>query len=54
MTEDHKKSFAEAADPLIKWINENANPHATVIVTPTCAELVTGEMAHHNSEFVRD
>lgn len=37
-------SFMEAARPLIKWLCEHMHPHAKVIVTPTDAELVTGEI----------
>lgn len=40
-----QKSFSEAAMPLIKWLCENMNPHCTVIVTPTCAELLEGVAA---------
>lgn len=38
-------SFEAAAKPLIQWLNENANPHASVIVDCTSAELLTGEIA---------
>lgn len=35
--------FEEAARPLIKWLSENSNPHAKVIVTSIGAELLHGE-----------
>lgn len=41
---DLTPSFVEAARPLIRWLCEHTNPHAKVIVTPTDAELVTGEI----------
>lgn len=34
----------EAAMPLIKYLNENHDPHATVIVTNTSVELMEGSM----------
>ncbi len=37
--------FTEAAKPLIKYLCENCNPHTTVIVTPTTAELLSGEIS---------
>lgn len=49
-----QKSFEEAAKPLMKWLNENANPHSTVIVTPTNAELLSGEMCIYTEQFLED
>lgn len=54
LTEDQRKSFAEAAEPLMKWLCENMHPHAKVIVDPDSAELVTGEMSHINQAFIKD
>ena len=55
MTEDQRKSFEEAALPLIKWLCENGHPHHTAIVTQTHAELLeslcsTGEI----TDFLSD
>lgn len=46
-TEQHLKAkeFEEAARPLIKWLCDNCNPHAKVIVTPVSAELLHGVRA---------
>ncbi|ELY2818884.1 hypothetical protein SMC58_002778 [Cronobacter dublinensis] len=52
--EDIHKSFEEAARPLIKWLAENANPHSSVIVTSTDAELLTGEMVVKTDEYLKD
>lgn len=44
-TEQHLKQgddFKEAVLPLIKWLAENKNPHAKVIVTCTDAQLLEG------------
>jgi hypothetical protein len=50
-----RKSFEEAATPLIKWLNENGlHPHHTVIVTLTSAELLEGCLAHKTTEFIKD
>lgn len=46
--------FQEAAEPLIKYLCENHNPHTSVIVTCTSAELVTGERIHRTEEFLKD
>lgn len=50
---DHKE-FEEAAKPLIKFLNDNFHPHASVIVTTTSAEIVSAEMIIHTTEFVKD
>ena len=47
-------SFEAASKPLIKWLNENANPHASVIVDCTQAVLLTGEISFITKEFLKD
>lgn len=47
-------SFAEASEPLIKWLAENVDPHHSVIVTATGAELLQGEKNHQTEKFLRD
>lgn len=47
-------TFKAVARPLIQWLNENANPHASVIVDCTSAELLTGEIAFNTKEFLKD
>lgn len=46
--------FEKLAKPLIKWLNDNGNPHMSIIITPTNAELLSGEMAFSTNEFLRD
>lgn len=47
-------SFEEVVKPVIKWLNENANPHASVIIDVTNATLLTGEIGVHTEEFIKD
>lgn len=47
-------SFEDVVKPVIKWLNDNANPHASVIVDCTSAELLTGEIAVNTKEFLKD
>lgn len=47
-------SFKEAAAPLVKWLCENCHPHVYVIVKPTRAELVEGQIAVKIDDFIRD
>lgn len=47
-------SFEDVVKPVIKWLNENANPHASVIIDVTNATLLTGEIGVHTEEFIKD
>lgn len=49
-----QKSFEAVTKPLIQWLNENANPHASVIVDCTSAVLFTGEISVNTKEFLKD
>lgn len=50
---DETPTFEQAATPLVKWLNDNLNPHASVIVTATGAELLTGTQAFRTDEFLK-
>lgn len=50
----NQESFEVAAKPLIQWLNENANPHASVFIDCTSAELFTGEISVNTKEFLKD
>lgn len=54
MTKEQEKSFEEATRPLIKWLNENSNPHAYVTVDTMGAELFSGVMVFKTEEYLRD
>lgn len=54
MIDNKEISFAEAANPLIKWLNEYGNPHSMIIVDADRAELFSGEMCFNTDEFVKD
>lgn len=47
-------SFKSASKPLVKWLNENANPHATVIVEVDGATLYSAESHAPVREFLKD
>jgi hypothetical protein len=46
--------FGDIVRPVIKWLAENANPHAKVIIDSTSAELVSGERSVNTEEYLRD
>jgi len=47
-------TFEQAVRPLMKWLSENSNPHATAIVTCRLAELVEGMRVFKTDEFLID
>lgn len=54
ITHEQQVSLAAAAEPLIKWLNENCHPHCAVYVSVTHAELVEGIAAIQNHTHVKD
>jgi len=46
--------FEKAVRPLMEYLAKNHNPHCTVIVTSTDAELVEGKECYRTSEFIPD
>ncbi|TGC26304.1 hypothetical protein CQJ27_09085 [Escherichia sp. E1130] len=52
--EQDADSFAEAAEPLIKWMAENVHPHHSAIVTSTGAELLMSERVHNTDKYLKD
>jgi hypothetical protein len=51
---EKQATFDKAAEPLIKWLNDNCHPHVTVIVTSDSAELLEGVYFHKTDEYVKD
>jgi hypothetical protein len=54
LTKEQQEAFKEAAKPLIKWLNDNVNPHAYVLVEPTGAQLSSVELSYPTDEFIKD
>lgn len=46
--------FKQVTDPVIKYLNEHHNPHCTIIITPTSAEVMSGEIAFKTEEHLID
>ncbi|HGO4253206.1 hypothetical protein [Klebsiella quasipneumoniae] len=47
-------SFEDVVKPVIKWLNENANPHTSVSIDATSAQLLIGEIGIHTEEYIKD
>lgn len=53
MTDEERKTFEEAARPLIKWMAHNIHPHAKAIVDSIHAELVEGICVFKTTEYLK-
>lgn len=54
MTKEKQAEFQELAKPLIKWINDNTNPHAVIIIECDSARLLYGEYGFPTDEYILD
>ena len=54
MDEEKRKEFEALAKPLIKFLNDNTNPHTKIIIDCTSGEIVSGETAFYTKEFIKD
>lgn len=45
-TEKQREEFRALTEPVIEWLNKNADPHSSVIISTIHAELLLGEMAY--------
>jgi len=54
MSDEEKVSFETACKTVIKWINDNANPHAIIVIDGSSAVLYSGEKSVLTEEFIKD
>ncbi len=54
LTKEQISQMEEAAKPLVKWLCENTDPHAKVIVDCGSAEVVSGSARVKIEEFIKD
>lgn len=54
MTTEQREEFIKLAKPIIKWLNENGNPHMEVIISTKSAEVLSGEIAFECNDYIKD
>lgn len=54
LTKEQVDELREAAKPLVKFLNDNCNPHCKVIVEADRAEIVCGSAMVKIEEFIKD
>ncbi len=54
ITPEQSKEFEKLARPLIKFLNDNTNPHTKIIIDTDSAEIVYGKCAFNTYEYIND
>ena len=54
LSKEQTTEFETLAKPLIKWLNDNTNPHASILIDVDSAQLNYGECIIHTEEFIND
>lgn len=54
LNETQVKEFKELSKQMMRFLCDNFNPHTTVIITGTDAEILSGSASVVTDEFVRD
>ncbi len=53
MKKEKLAEFEKLARPLIKYLNDNHDPHTTIIITTTNAEMLQGLMAFPTHDYIK-
>ena len=46
--------FVDLVKPLIKYLNDNQHPHATIFITTDSAQIFEGKMCYFDDKYIRD
>lgn len=54
IAEDKRNELEALSKPLVKWLNDNCNPHTEIRIDSTRAELLEGVCSFQIPEFIKD
>ncbi len=54
LSKEQVKEFEEASRPLIKWLNDNCDPHTKAIIDCGRAELLEGVCSIPIEDYIKD
>lgn len=54
MTKEQIKEFQTLSNPLIKWINENADPFTQIEISCSSAKVLSGVCSTVTNEYIPD
>lgn len=53
LDQTQRESFEQVVKPVIEWLNNNAHPHASVVIDSGHAELLEGVAVVRTEEFIK-
>jgi len=54
LSKEQLDEFELLAKPLIKFINDNSNPHTQIIIDCNSAQILSGLAGINTDEFIKD
>ena len=54
INEELEKEFKEKARPLIKFLNDNFEPHSKIYIETDSAHLLSGKIGFYTGEYIKD
>jgi len=54
LNKDQFEEFKRLSDPLVKWINDNMDPHSMIIIDCDSAKLMDGVASHVTTQYIKD
>lgn len=54
ITKEQMDELLEASKPLMRWLSDNVNPHASVVVDSASAELQAGIALVRDTGYLKD
>ena len=54
LDKDQFEEFKRLSDPLVKWINDNMDPHSRIIIDCDSAVLLDGVASHVTTQYIKD
>jgi hypothetical protein len=54
ITKEQVKVFEELARPLVKFLNDNCNPHSEIVIDCASARILSGECSVSITEYILD
>lgn len=54
ISKEQQEKFEDLCDSLIKWLNDNTNPHTKILIDSHSAELLFGELGFVTTAHIKD
>ena len=54
MEKEKMRQLESLAKPLVRFLNDNFNPHSEIIIDCSCARIVSSECSVLITEYIKD